>query len=491
MLWIVLLLVVPLVTALSTWLIKHQRRAEMFHLLGAIVLFISGVALLIHVVYKGQLLLLNDYIFVDSLSGFLIFILVIVVLIASIYSIGYLRFEVRQETMTVKNVHQFYLWFHIFIFTMITVMVLNNIALVWVAIEFTTLVSALLIAFYRKAESLEAAWKYLIIGSLGIAFALFGILFLYAAGLDILDDTHAVLNWTVLHDIAVSLDPTWVTIAFVFILVGYGTKAGLAPLHFWLPDAHSEAPSPVSALLSGVLLNTALYGVLRVYLVANITLDSVINSWLIGFGLLSIGLMVPFIIVQEDVKRMLAYSSVEHIGIITFGIGIGGPLGIYGAILHMLNHSLVKSLLFMSAGNINQKFQTKDIFRLSGVVRAMPLTGIVFIVGVLAIAGAPPFNIFISEFTIMLAGFKQGFLWLTAFYIEFILIIFAGMAYYMSHMAFGKPEVKLSTVKLSNWSKYSLVIPLVFVLLLGVYVPEFIEQALQNIVNLFEGVNGK
>src|SRR5690625_4820566 len=158
------------------------------------------------------------------------------------------------------------------------------------------------------------------------------------------------------------LDPTWVTIAFVFILVGYGTKAGLAPLHFWLPDAHSEAPSPVSALLSGVLLNIALYGVLRIYLIADITLGSMINQWLIGFGLLSIGLMVPFIIVQEDIKRMLAYSSVEHIGIITFAVGIGSPVGIYGAMLHMLNHSLVKSVLFMAAGNINQKFQTKDIF---------------------------------------------------------------------------------------------------------------------------------
>ena len=491
MLWIVLLLIIPIISALSTWLIRAQRIAEILHLLSALILFISGTTLLVRVVFTGNILLLNDYIFVDSLSALLIFVLVTVVLITSIYSIGYLRFEVKQGAMSIKNVHQFYLWFHIFIFTMITVMVLNNIALVWVAIEFTTLVSALLIAFYRKAESLEAAWKYLIIGSLGIAFALFGILFLYAAGLDVLADTQAVLNWTVLHEIATMLDPTWVTIAFVFILVGYGTKAGLAPLHFWLPDAHSEAPSPVSALLSGILLNTALYGMLRVYLIANITLGNFVNNWLIGFGLLSIGLMVPFIIVQEDVKRMLAYSSVEHIGIITFGVGIGGPIGIYGAMLHMLNHSLVKSLLFMSAGNINQKFQTKDIFRLSGVLRAMPLTGIAFIIGILAIAGAPPFNIFLSEFTIMLAGFKQGYIWSTAFYIMFILLIFAGMTYYMSHMAFGKPEIKLSPIKISRWSKYSLFIPLVLILLLGLYVPNFIEHALENIIILFEGVNVK
>jgi len=489
LIWIILLLVIPLATALSTWLIRVQRIAEVFHLLSALILFVSGTALLIKVVFSDNIYLFNDYIYIDSLSVLLIFILVTVVLIASVYSIGYIRFDVKQGVLLVKNIRQFYLWFHIFIFTMIAVMVLNNIALVWVAIELTTLVSALLIAFYRKAESLEAAWKYLIIGSLGIAFALFGILFLYAAGLDVLGDTQTVLNWTVLHDIAATLDPTWVTIAFVFILIGYGTKAGLAPLHFWLPDAHSEAPSPVSALLSGVLLNTALYGVLRIYLIADITLGSMINQWLIGFGLLSIGLMVPFIIVQEDIKRMLAYSSVEHIGIITFAVGIGSPVGIYGAMLHMLNHSLVKSVLFMAAGNINQKFQTKDIFRLTGVLRVMPLTGIVFIVGVLAIAGAPPFNIFLSEFTIMLAGFQQGHILLTIFYISFILLIFAGMTYYMSHMAFGKPEVERSPIKISRWSKYSLIIPLFFILLLGVYVPEFIEQALENIIILFEGVH--
>src|SRR5690625_1286271 len=242
---------------------------------------------------------------------------------------------------------------------MLLVMLFNNLALVWIAIELTTLISALLIAFYRKPSALEAAWKYFIIGSLGIAFGLFGILFLFASGFDVIDETANSFNWTVLYEFAKELDPTWMSIAFVFVLVGYGTKAGLAPLHFWLPDAHSEAPSPVSAVLSGVLLNTALYGILRVYLIANVTLDGDANKWLLGFGIFSIGLMVPFIIVQHDLKRMLAYSSVEHIGIITFGIGIGGPLGLYGAVLHMFNHAVAKSLLFMTAGNMSQKFHSK------------------------------------------------------------------------------------------------------------------------------------
>src|SRR5690625_1940282 len=189
------------------------------------------------------------------------------------------------------------------------------------------------------------------------------------------------------------LDPTWVTIAFVFILVGYGTKAGLAPLHFWLPDAHSEAPSPISALLSGVLLNTALYGMLRIYLIVNETVQGSVQTWLIFFGLFSIGLMVPFILVQQNYKRMLAYSSVEHIGVIVFGISIGVPLGIYGAMLHTLNHSLVKSMLFMAAGNIYQTFNTMDMRRITGLFKTMPWTSVVYTVGILAIAGTPPLNI--------------------------------------------------------------------------------------------------
>src|SRR5690625_4284032 len=212
---------------------------------------------------------------------------------------------------------------------MLLVMLFNNLALVWIAIELTTLISALLIAFYRKPSALEAAWKYFIIGSLGIAFGLFGILFLFRSGFDVIDETANSFNWTVLYEFAKELDPTWMSIAFVFVLVGYGTKAGLAPLHFWLPDAHSEAPSPISAVLSGVLLNTALYSILRVFLIADLGLEEGASGWLLGFGLFSILVAVPFILVQHDYKRMLAYSSVEHMGIIALGVGIGGPLGLY------------------------------------------------------------------------------------------------------------------------------------------------------------------
>lgn len=485
--WIWLITLIPLFTALGTWLVPRRNIAEYIHLVGATLLLISGTMVLITTVADGPSLFMNDYIYLDSLNAFIIFILVLVFFITSIYTVGYLRFEIEIETISSSQLHQYYLGFHLFILTMILVMIFNNLALVWIAIELTTLVSALLIAFYRKPSTLEAAWKYLIIGSLGIAFALFGILFLFGSAIDVIGEGYDSFNWTVLYEFAGDLDPTWVTIAFAFVLVGYGTKAGLAPMHFWLPDAHSEAPSPISALLSGVLLNTALYGILRVYLIVNETLMGDANKWLLFFGLFSVGLMVPFILVQHDFKRMLAYSSVEHIGIITFGIGVGGPLGVYGAMLHMLNHSMVKSLLFMAAGNVNQRFQTKQINRVTGLLKVMPFTGIAYTVGILAIAGAPPFNLFISEITIMLAGFQQGNLGLTILFISFILIIFAGMILPMTKMVFGEPSIKTDKQETSYWTTVPLIIPLLSILLFAFYVPDFIKTTLQNIVTLFQG----
>lgn len=487
MLWIWLLLVIPLGTALGAWLLPRKKAAERLHLSGASLLFACGTAVLVHVMVRGPVSGLRDVVYVDALSAFLIFILVFVALTATVYAVGYFRFELEKGGITPVQLHRYYLWFHLFVMAMITVMILNHLALLWIAIELTTLISALLVAFYRKARALEAAWKYLIIGSLGIAFALFGILFLYASGLEVLGDTPGALNWTVLHAAAGRLDPTWITIAFVFVLVGFGTKAGLAPLHFWLPDAHSEAPSPVSAILSGVLLNTALYGILRVYLIANATLAGGANKWLLGFGLFSIALMVPFILVQHDVKRMLAYSSVEHMGIIALGVGIGGPLGLYGAMLHMFNHAMAKSLLFMSAGNMNQKYHSKRIDRITGLLKVMPVTGTAFMLGILAIAGAPPFNIFISELTIMLAGFKEGQIGMTSLFIVFVLLIFAGMTYYMSKMVFGRSKTAVEPGEISRWSTAALFIPLAVIPVFGLYVPPFLDDTLNTIVALFQG----
>jgi len=475
----------PVINIGSAWLIKNRSISQVVHLISSFIILLSGISLLVLIVNDGPLYLFNNYVYIDAFNAFFIMILVIVFFIVTIYSVGYIKVDISENVISKRNVTYFFTGYHLFMLTIISVMILNNLALVWIAIEFTTLASALLIAFYRRPSSLEAAWKYLIIGSLGITLALFGILFLFAASTEVVSNTYDAFNWTVLMDIAADLDPMWVTIAFVFVLIGYGTKAGLAPLHFWLPDAHSEAPSPISAMLSGVLLNTALYGMLRIYLIVNETLQGAVQTWLIFFGLFSIGLMVPFILVQRNYKRMLAYSSVEHIGVIVFGIGIGGPLGIYGAMLHTLNHSLVKSMLFMAAGNIFQKFKSMEMSRVTGLFNRMPFTSVVYTIGILAIAGTPPLNIFISEWTIMLAGFNAQKMLLTILFITFILVIFAGMIVALARMTFGDANDDIVRGEVSLWTSIPLIIPLILVIGLAFYIPNAIETAILQIVSMF------
>lgn len=485
---VLLLLIIPLITAVLSWQIKNRKIGEKLQVLGALLNVFIGIFIVHHVFFKAPISGWNDFVYVDALSAFNIMLIVSISFIASLYSIGYIRHEANEGIIPKEKVRYYYLWFHLFIGTMLAVSVMNNFGFLWVGIELTTLVSALLVAFYKKRTSLEAAWKYLIMGSVGIAFALLGIIFLYLSGADLFGESTKSLNWTVLIHSAKQLNPQWTLVAFIFVLVGFGTKAGLAPMHFWLPDAHSQAPSPVSAVLSGVLLNTALYGIFRVYTIVNITLDGKASSYLIIFGLFSIAISVPFMLVQHDVKRMLAYSSVEHMGIITLGVGIGGALGFYGAVLHMFNHSMAKSLLFFSAGNINQKYHSKRMDRISGVLKVMPVTGSIFLITAFAITGAPPFNIFISEFTIMTAGFKSGHFMETVLFLLFIVLIFSGMIYYVIQMVFGESPGKLEKKEIDCWSTAALFIPLIAVLVLGIWVPPFFKEMIQQVSLVLQGV---
>jgi hydrogenase-4 component F len=430
----------------------------------------------------------NDFVYIDALGAFNVMIIVLVSFAASLYSIGYIGHEAKEGIISERKVRHYYLWFHLFIATMLAVSITNNFGFLWVGIELTTLISALLVAFYKNGTSLEAAWKYLIMGSVGIAFALLGIIFLNLSGAEVFGESTKSLNWSMLIHSASKLNPKWALTAFIFVLVGFGTKAGLAPMHFWLPDAHSQAPSPVSAVLSGVLLNTALYGILRIYTIVNTTLDGEASTYLIFFGLFSIAVSVPFMLVQHDVKRMLAYSSVEHIGIITLGVGIGGPLGLYGAVLHMFNHSMAKSLLFFSAGNINQKYHSKRMDRISGLLKVMPITGIIFLLASIAITGAPPLNVFISEFTIMMAGFRTGHIIVTVFFLLFVVLIFSGIMYYVVRMVFGEAPVKLEKKEISIYSTAALFIPLIVVVVFGIYVPPFFNEMIQQVSIVLQGV---
>lgn len=478
------LLLAPLLTSILCFFTRTRKQAETISFLGSIITLFLGLALVVEVYRHDVIITWQNALFADAFSAYIVLIVSIVGFVASMYSVGYMGHELEHEIIDLKKLRMYYSLFHIFMFTMLLVGVTNNLGL-WIAIEMTTLVSALLMILYSRKSSVEAAWKYMIICTVGITFALFGTILTYYAAVNILGETGDALNWTSLIAVADQFDPTIMKLAFIFILIGYGTKAGLAPMHTWLPDAHSEAPTPVSALLSGVLLNCAMYGIIRFYTIATkSTGEAFTSNLLIIFGLLSLGIAVPFILLQEDYKRLLAYSSVEHMGIIALGIGFGGTFGIFGAILHMFNHAMTKSLMFFGAGNILLKHNTKEIFNVSGVVKTMPATGAMFVIGTLAITGSPPFSIFISEFTILASGFSQGHIIASVLFLLFIMMIFAGFFNNVSMMAFGTPKPGVEKGDMGRWTLFAMGILIVFVIVLGVYIPPPFYDMIMRVVEI-------
>jgi len=471
------LLLTPIITGILCYFTRSRKQVETISILGSIITLILGLSIVLDVYRNGIIVTWQDALFADAFSAYLVLIVSIISFVSSIYSIGYMGHEIDHNVIDLRKLKIYYVLFHFFVFTMLLVGVTNNLGL-WIAIEMTTLVSALLIIFYPNKASVEAAWKYVIISTVGITFALFGTILTYYAAVKILGETGDALNWTSLIAVAGQFDPMIMKLAFIFILIGYGTKAGLAPMHTWLPDAYSESPTPVGALLSGTLVNCAMYGIIRFYSIATkSTGPEFTSNLLIIFGLMSLGIAVPFIILQEDYKRLLAYSSVEHMGIIALGIGFGGVYGIFGAILHMFNHAMTKSLMFFSVGNVLLKYGTKEIDKVSGIVKTMPVTGAILLIGGLAITGSPPFSIFISEFTILSAGFLQKHIIASVLFLLFIIMIFAGFFYNLSKMTFGNPKPGITPGEVSRWTLGAMMILVVFVIILGVYIPhDFIEM---------------
>ena len=418
-------------------------------------------------------------------------------LVAAIYSVGYLQREShpgeRRDFITgVPFVNQpetlFIAGLLFFLGSMSLITVSQHLGLLWAAVEATTLSSAPLIYFHRQRRALEAAWKYLVISSVGIALALLGTMFLSVSA----SAATKCVNALVLSDLlahAGGMDVQWLKAAFILVLVGYGTKMGLAPLHTWLPDAHSEAPSVVSALLSGALLNTAFLGILRVVQVCNAAGEGEFASQLLVlFGLLSMGVAAVFVLRQPDYKRMLAYSSVEHMGILAFGVGIGGA-AIYGAMFHAVNHSMAKGMLFLVAGNILAVYRTKAAQVVTGLVHVLPLSGILWLAVFLAIVGIPPFGTFSSELMVLKGGLDQGRWALSAVYLALLATVFVGMASAALHMAQGRVAAPVDGRRRRE-SMLAVLPPAALglaVLLLGVYVPAQLEKVLREAAGILGG----
>ena len=495
-----LLFLIPIITAILCLIPSGSNNIKWLgpiQISGTSFLFLIVIRLLNEILQHKVIKAFNNMLYIDAFSGLLILLISTVSLLVSLYSAGYMTQNAEGKILSTWKLKKYYFLLNIFILTMLTVVTANNIGLVWVGIEITTLVSAFLVGFYNKQTSIEAAWKYIILCTVGIAFAMIGIILCYYAAIHSGGVESLSLNWDYLLLIANKFDPKIIKLAFAFILIGYGTKAGLAPMHSWLPDAHSEAPTPVSALLSGVLLKCGIYSIIRFYILANESIGAAFtNHMLLFFGMLSIGLSVPFIITQQQIKRLLAYSSLEHIGIIVTGFGIGSPISVFGALFHIFNHAMVKTLMFFSAGNLALKFHTKDMNKIKNAINIMPFTGIILLVGGLALAGSPPFSIFLSEFYIIKAGVAEKHWVISSLFLLFLVIIFGALMHHIMGITIGNDSnniednantEKIEKGEINKLGIVALAIPLFIICLLGVWLPSPLFELLNASVKIITG----
>jgi len=470
------LILTPIIAAVASTLVRKKTLPlEIIAAIAAPIELISTIKI-IHEVFLNKSYVFGSYFVIDSLGTIVLLTVATIGFAAGFYSIGYLRQEVKKEIIGFHRVREYYILFHLFLAAMFSAIATTSPIIMWIAIEATTLATAFLISFYNKASAMEAAWKYLIINSIGLLLGFFGTLLFLHPKVNLAAD--GFVSWSTLVNNASLVNPLLVKIAFIFVLIGYGTKAGLAPMHTWLPDAHSKAPAPISALLSGALLNVALMAILKF---RNIT-DSVVevsfsHNLMIFFGVISIAIPAFIIIVQKNYKRLFAYSSIEHMGIMVLGFGFGG-IGTFAALLHMVYHSLTKSILFFSAGNIFLKYSSTKIFNIKGMLTSLPITGVVLFLGFLAIIGMPPFGIFMTEFYILSAGIKNYPI-IVAVVIFLLILIFIGFLRHIINMTLSEKEEQTPIGE----SNFLTVAPALFLLILFIIISFFLPEPIKEILN--------
>lgn len=484
---ILFLLLPPIIGAGLVTILRKKRAIGIITICASSLIMIQVLFLVSRIITEKTITAFGNAFYIDSLSMVILLSISVVGFVAALYSKNYMGRQYDNGTIDGKHIVRYYQGFNIFLLTMLVVPITNNLGIMWVMVEATTLVSVLLIMLYFKENAIEAAWKYLIIATVGLSFALIGTVFFYYANINA-DASEDAMSWTGMVRNSKLFDPNLVKIAFVFILVGFGTKAGLAPMHTWLPDAHSEAPTPVSAVLSGVLLNCAFYGIIRFHIVSSTAIGPEFsNHLLIILAVVSIAIAAASIYFQKDMKRMLAYSSVEHMGLISLGIGFGGLLGIYGAILQIINHAIAKPLMFFASGTISQKYETKAMSKIKGIIKAMPVTGILFLIGGLALVGMPPFNVFLSEFLILSSGFESGQFIATSLVILFLIVTFAVFLRHLIKMIFGNPSSEMKKDDMGKLAIIPMAILASLVLILGIYMPVQLQTLIQNASIIING----
>ncbi len=470
------ILIVPLVTAAGLALLANYRLSAAINLIATGATFALAASLLFRRPAPGL------YLQVDDLSVVFIVLNTFVGFTASAFSAGYIAHEIEIGRLTASRLRFYHAMYQLLMFGMNLALASNNLGLMWVAIELATLTTVAMVGIYRTHEAIEAAWKYFILGSVGIALALFGTILVYVAARPVVGEGLQGMVWTVLIGKVAAFDPALLNVAFVFLLLGYGTKVGLAPLHAWLPDAHAEGPTPISAVLSGLLLNVALYAVLRFKMLLAANPHALApGPLMITLGLVSVVFAAFMLYRRRDIKRLFAYSSIEHMGIIVFAFGMGGPLANFAGLLHMTMHSLTKSAIFYDVGHIAQVKGSQRIADIRGLTVTHPVLGWGLVVGVFAIAGLPPFGIFTSEFLVISSTFARQPL-LAIPLVLGILIAFAALLQKLQCLAFGEPSPGAGPVR--PLAYLPMIAHFALVLAAGLYFPPLITAWFQHVARL-------
>jgi len=470
---VVLVLGVPLIGAFLQALWGHRPFAAGVNAVTSLLTFLASAALTVRVVSLGPLTVMHELFFVDAFNVFLVALTAFVGFTTAIFSRVYMRIEQDRGKLSAGQLRLYHSMYQLFTFTMLLALLTNNVGIIWVAMEAATLATVLLVSLYRTPAAIEAAWKYFILCGVGIAQALFGTILLYLAAEKVLGAGGTALLWTHLNEVKGQLEPTVLGIAFVFLLVGFGTKVGLVPLHNWLPDAHAGGPTPISAVLSGLLLNVALYAVVRNKVLVDGALGThVAGNLMMAFGLLSVVVAAFFLSRQKDVKRLFAYSSIEHMGIVTFAFGMGGPVASFAGLLHMTAHSLTKSAIFFAVGHAAQKTGTQVIADIRGLIQVSPAVGWGLMLGSIAILGIPPFGVFASEFLILTTAMREQ-PWATPILLVALGVAFAVIFSKVQGMVFGETNAR----RLPHPpALFPVFVHLFIVLLLGLYIPPYLAH---------------
>ena len=479
-----LTLILPVAGAVLLAFCGHIRFAGKINLLICLLTFVTSVQLAFNVFFNGAILSPNKFFYVDAFNVYLVLLNSFVGMTTALFSSPYMAHEQNIGRVKAAGMRLYHSMYQGFLFTMLLALLTNNLGILWVAIEGATLATVLLVSLYRTPESIEAGWKYFLICGVGIAQALFGTILIYFAAVQIMPGSADALMWSVLYSNASSLEPTVLLLAFVFLIVGYGTKIGLVPLHNWLPDAHSEGPTPMSAILSGLLLNIALYAVVRFKMLIDPALGSnIAGHIMMGFGMLSFMVAGLLLHRQRDIKRMFSYSSIEHMGLMTFAFGIGGPLATFGALLHMIVHSLTKSAIFITVGHAAHVCQTQSIEKIRGLIKTQPEIGWGLLIGTVAIAGLPPFGVFTSEFLLFSATIKS-YPWLIIALLFGLSVAFAGLFRHIQPMVFGEQPAGQVRVKANMWP---VALHLCIILWLGIAVPDVLATWIDQATTMITG----